>query len=306
MGVEKINEERKALMIGLGLNVFSAVIGILFYLWTSSISIFMDGVISLVLSISTFASMVVVSKRKRKKDSDYPFGRYPLETIFVIMRTVLMMGILIYTAYEASITILRWKEGVSPDLNLNLVLLISYAMLMTGATVLIYVVYSRAYKKGGCKSPILKVEMVSAVFDALVTLVAITSLIVFKYIPFLEPVSEIGDSITAIILSLFYFYEPVKIFLSQFKVLVGKRTLKEEEKKLREKLSSSFEEIRFYDVYIQDYGSSKSLFVTFYPRDEENVGEVGVFMEDILSFVKKDYPGSPIYLSPVAKMLHEH
>lgn len=297
--------ERNALYVGLGLNVFSSIVGILFYLWTRSISIFMDGLISLILSLSTMVSLIVVGKRKKGKDENYPFGRYPIETLFVILRTILMMGILAFTIYQAAMTIKSWNEGKNPDLNLDLAALVIYLFLMSGATLLIYLFYRKAYLKGGKTSPILKVEMVSAVFDALVTIVAISSLILFKYIPFLNPVSEIGDSITAIILSLFYFIEPLKILLKQLKILLGKRTRQEEEKALKETLSSSFPGIVFYDAYIQDFGSSKTLYLSLHPKEEDE-REFYSSISKVRLFLASEYPGSPIFISTYPKMLHEH
>ena len=76
--------ERRALYWGIAINIFSSVLGILFFVFTKSQTLFLDGFISLILCVSTIVS-VVVTKILNKKDSEkYPLGRYAIENLFLI------------------------------------------------------------------------------------------------------------------------------------------------------------------------------------------------------------------------------
>ena len=112
--------ERRALYCGIVINIFSSVLGILFFVFTKSQTLFLDGFISLILCVSTIVS-VIVTKILNKKDSEkYPLGRYAIENLFLIFRAILMLGIITYSIIEGSITIYKFSNGtLVDDLNIN-------------------------------------------------------------------------------------------------------------------------------------------------------------------------------------------
>ena len=73
------------------------------------------------------------------------------------------------------------------------------------------------YKKVNKQSDMILIEIKAAIFDTLVTFFGISSLWIFSNISFLNPVKEIGDSITVVILSIIYIFIPLKEIYQQIK-----------------------------------------------------------------------------------------
>ena len=172
--------ERMALYWGIAINIFSSVLGILFFVFTKSQTLFLDGFISLILCVSTIVS-VIVTKILNKKDSEkYPLGRYAIENLFLIFRAILMLGIITYSIIEGSITIYKFSNGtLVDDLNINYLTMIIYCILMAGSCLAITSIYTHYNKKLDTPSEIIKLEIISSIYDGLVTLFATISLLVF-------------------------------------------------------------------------------------------------------------------------------
>ena len=94
--------------------------------------------------------------------------------------------------------------------------------MMTSLCFLITFTYSFFNNKLSEKSEIINIEIKASIYDGLVTIFAISSLLLFSNISFLEPVKDIGDSITVIILSLFYLVTPIKELKKNIKRLKEK------------------------------------------------------------------------------------
>ena len=201
-----------ALRLGTVINIMCSVTGLVFFLITRSMSILLDTLISIILSVSTVISIFVSNKVIKDENSDNNVNKNSkLENKFLIFRALIMLGIIIYTIIDGSICIYDFSKGVlSLDYNADNVSLIIYAIMMTSLCFLITFTYSFFNNKLSEKSEIINIEIKASIYDGLVTIFAIGSLLVFGNISFLAPVKDIGDSITVIILSLFYLITPIK------------------------------------------------------------------------------------------------
>ena len=164
------------------------------------------------MSVSTVISIFVSNKVVKDENLDNNVNKNSkLENKFLIFRALIMLGIIIYTIIDGSICIYDFSKGVlSLDYNADNVSLIIYAIMMTSLCFLITFTYSFFNNKLSEKSEIINIEIKASIYDGLVTIFAIGSLLVFGNISFLAPVKDIGDSITVIILSLFYLITPIK------------------------------------------------------------------------------------------------
>lgn len=123
----------------------------------------------------------------------------------------MMLGTIIFTILDGALTILDFINNQTIDnFNASNWQLIVYGLSMCGLCLLITLVYSILNKKSQVKSEIIRIEIKASLYDGLVTLVAISSLLLFSNIEFLSGIKEIGDSITVIILSIIYLYSPLK------------------------------------------------------------------------------------------------
>jgi predicted Co/Zn/Cd cation transporter (cation efflux family) len=208
--------ELKALRWGFIINVCLSVVGIVFYILTKSMSIFLDMIIASVLVLSSIIS-IYVSKHVEKKYHCKP-NKFTLENAFLIFRSVLMIVIILYSLIGGISSIVSFKNGTyesefeASNLELGL-----FCFLMCGGCLLIMGIFMYYYKKVNKQSGMILIEIKAAIFDTLVTFFGISSLWIFSNISFLSSVKEIGDSITVVMLSIIYIFIPLKEIFSQLK-----------------------------------------------------------------------------------------
>lgn len=218
-----------ALRLGTIINTLCSVTGFVFFLITKSMSILLDTLISVILCVSTVISIFVSNKIVTDTNDNLDSQNVKckdnskLESKFLIFRALIMLGIIIYTIVDGAICIYDFQKGtLQVDYNADNISLIIYGVMMTSLCFLITFTYSFFNNKLSEKSEIINIEIKASIYDGLVTIFAISSLLLFSNISFLEPVKDIGDSITVIILSLFYLVTPIKELKKNIKRLKEK------------------------------------------------------------------------------------
>lgn len=297
--------EQKALYWGVAINVFSALLGLVFFFITKSQTMFLDAFISLILCVSTIISLVVARVVNKKDSEKFPLGRYAIENLFLIFRAILMLGIIAYTLIEGIVTIVHFYEGtLVSDVNINFTYMIIYAALMTGSCVVITVVYSYYNRKLEVPSEIIKIEISSSLFDGLVTLFAASSLLIFTYVPALSSVSKIGDSIVVIILSIGYLILPIKEIIKQIRILTDKRENQDIESEIRKFLNDEYSNFKIYDVYCALSGDVSSIYICLYPKEDLAASEISDEFTSIREELGQEYTHSKVILLLSDSKLH--
>ena len=208
--------ELRALRWGFIINACLSVVGIVFYILTKSMSIFLDMIIASVLVVSSIIS-IYVSKYIDKKYHCKP-NKFTLENYFLIFRSVLMIIIILYSLIGGTSSIISFKNGTfESDFEASNLELGLFCFLMCGGCLLIMGIFMYYYKKANKQSDMILIEIKAAIFDTLVTFFGISSLWIFSNISFLNSVKEIGDSITVVILSIIYIFIPLKEIFQQIK-----------------------------------------------------------------------------------------
>ena len=211
--------ELKALRWGFVINTCLSLVGIVFYMLTKSMSIFLDMIIASVLVLSSIIS-IYVSKYIDKKYHCKP-NKFTLENYFLIFRSLFMLVIIIYSLISGISSIASFINGTfESDFNASNLELGLFCFLMCGGCLLIMVIFMYYYKKTNKQSKMILIEIKASIFDTLVTFFGISSLWIFSNISFLENVKEIGDSITVVILSLIYIFIPIKEIYKQIKFYI--------------------------------------------------------------------------------------
>ena len=211
--------ELKALRWGFIINTCLSLVGIVFYILTKSMSIFLDMIIASVLVLSSIIS-IYVSKYIDKKYHCKP-NKFTLENYFLIFRSLFMLVIIIYSLISGISSIASFINGTfESDFNASNLELGLFCFLMCGGCLLIMVIFMYYYKKTNKQSKMILIEIKASIFDTLVTFFGISSLWIFSNISFLENVKEIGDSITVVILSLIYIFIPIKEIYKQIKFYI--------------------------------------------------------------------------------------
>lgn len=297
--------EKKALYYGVVINLFSAILGLTFFILTRSQALFLDAFISLILSISTIVSIVISNVINKKDSEKFPLGRYAIENIFLVFRAILMLLIILYTLFEGISTIYMFYQGtLVSDLNIDLIYMIVYCILMTLSCLSITVVYTYFNKKLPVKSEIIRLEITSSLYDGLVTIFATSSLLIFTYVDFFNKIEPIGDSIVVIILSLFYLSIPIKEIIKQIKILSDNRTNQDIEKEVKTYLQEFFPVYKIYDIYCSYSGDVCSIYICLYPESKKDVESLNIDFEKIRKKLYEEYQNAKVILILAKNKLH--
>ena len=182
--------------------------------------------------------------------------------------------------------------------------MIIYCILMVGSCLAITSIYTHYNKKLDTPSEIIKLEIISSIYDGLVTLFATISLLVFTYVPFLEPIQPIGDSIVVIILSCFYMIIPIKEIINQFKILTDKRQNQDIEKKIKKFVYEEFTNFKIYDVYVSYSGDICSIYICLYPINDFKTSEIREEFIEIRQKLYDKYNNPKVMLLLSQQKLH--
>ena len=160
--------ELKALRWGFIINACLSVVGIVFYILTKSMSIFLDMIIASVLVVSSIIS-IYVSKYVEKKYHGKP-NVFTLENVFLIFRSTLMIIIILYSLISGISSIISFINGdFTSDFEASNLELGLFCFLMCGGCLLIMAIFLYYYKKVNKQSGMILIEIKAAIFDTLVT-----------------------------------------------------------------------------------------------------------------------------------------
>lgn len=305
--MKKLNFEQRALSFGVAINFYSAFIGGLFFFLTRSSALFLDTMISAILCVSTIISMLVSKAVNKKESRKYPLGRDALENIFLLFRAGLMFALILYTIIDSSSSIYAFvNKTLVEDLNLSTLYLIIYMALMASSCFLITIVYIYYNKRLEVKSSIISLEIKASIYDGLVTIVAVSTLLLFSNIPFLKAYQAIGDAVTSIILSLLYLSTPIREIIRQINFLSDKRNNFEVEKNVKKQLVNKYKQFDFYDVYCSLSDDICSIYVCLLPKnDEMSADEVSSSFENISNYLYQEYNDCKVFLILTDKQLQD-
>lgn len=306
--MKNISYEQKALFLGVLINLYSAIIGFVFFYFTKATSLFLDFMISFVLVISTIISFIVSKYVSQEDTKKYPLGRYAIENMFLLFRAILMLVMIIYTIFDGTSTIVNFfNHTLVNDLNLSTMYLLIYMALMTSSCFGITFVYSYFRKKmikAKEDSAIINLEIKASIYDGLVTIFAVSSLLIFSSWSVLSPIKDIGDAITVIILSCIYLVTPIKELIRQIKVLTDKRRDVSSEKQILSILNKKFKNFSYYDVYFSYSGDICSIYICLMPKNEMPSDILSTQFKNISNFLYDEYPSCKVFLLLTNKMLH--
>ena len=300
-----MNNEKKALIWGVGINAFSAVLGFVFYGLTKSQSLLLDGLVSFILVLSTVISLFVSKGARKEESEDFPLGRWAIENLFLVFRAILMLLIIVYTITEAAITITHFFQGtLVDDVNISIILMVIYAALMVGSCIFITIIYSYYNKKSDKPSSIITIEIKASIYDGLVTLGATAGLLLFYHVPFFSPVKEIGDAVVVTVLSLIYTVTPVKEIIHQMKILSDKRRYQSKEAKIKEVIAGRYDSYIIEDIYYSFSGRCYTIYVALFPRENKTRDEIASDFDGISALLKSKEENTKVFLILSQEKIH--
>lgn len=194
--------------------LFFAILGVAWGWAINSEMIKFDGLYSLIsLGLALFA--IIAANFINKKDSNkYPFGKYNLEPIIVIIKSLVLLIMCLLTMYSAILNILSGGNDVEEGFALG------YSLISSIGCICIYL-YMRDKSKN-LNSEIVKVESKQWLMDTILSvgvLVGFLVAILLKYIG-LAKISRYVDPGMVILSSCIFLKMPVTLIIEAFKELI--------------------------------------------------------------------------------------
>ena len=210
-----------------------------------SVSIIMDAVNNLSDALSSTITIIGTKISQKKPDAKHPYGHGRVEyvTSFIISAIILVAGVL--AIYESILTIIN---GNKPDFNVVSIILISVAVLVK---VGLDIYFRHMGKK--VKSQALKGSGVDALFDALLSLGTLVSIIVYL------TTGVVIEGYIGIVIGLFMLKSGIDILRESLSSLIGERLDKDTAENIK-KVVCSFPEVKgAYDLIVNNYGPDKGI-----------------------------------------------
>ena len=216
------NVEGKALALGKWANLFMAFAGILTAWLSRSDAMMLDGLYSAVNFVSAVAAARIGARVGLPPTRNRPWGHDFDEVLYVTFRSLILIGVLIFTIVVSSAKIWTFfSGGTVPELIFGPIAV--YTVVIVLICLALTLNYQRAYRKTGSKSAILKTEMHAALIDCALSFGAGAALL---SLPFLKdtalgPYIPIGDAIIVLVLTLAIFRQPLITFRTTLSDLAG-------------------------------------------------------------------------------------
>ena len=231
------------ILTNLGLVTLKAIVG----LFAMSISIIMDAINNLSDALSSVITIVGTKLSQKKPDAKHPYGHGRIEYL-----TSLIISIIILIAGSSAIaeSIISIVKGGSPKFEVYSIVLIAIAVL----TKIVLGLYFRFVGKK-VNSEALKGSGVDALFDALLSLATLVSIIVW----FISDGKAVIEGYIGVIIGLFMIKSGIDVLRSSLSNIIGERMSKETAEAIKHLVCQNPQVIGAYDLIVNNYGPERGI-----------------------------------------------
>mgnify|MGYP003339964036 CR=1 FL=1 len=204
--------ESRALGLGTLGNAVGAVAALVFFLRSGSDALMLDGLYTAVMAGASVIAGRVSRAALQPRSRAYPFGASGQEPLYVLFRTLVLLGIIVFAMVSAAGKVLNHLHGVAVT-PVRLDGLGWYFGAMVLLNLWMWRVFAGAWSAGGRNSDLLRGMAVSARFDALITVGTGIALLGSPLLlgTGLAPLVPIADALLVLGLSLVLLPEPLGI-----------------------------------------------------------------------------------------------
>lgn len=205
-------EESRALGLGTLGNAVGAVSAMVFYLRSGSDALMLDGLYTAVMAGASVIAARVSRAALQPRSRAFPFGASGQEPLYVLFRTLVLLGIITFAMVSAAGKVLSHLQGAAvPPVRLDGLGWYFGAMVLLNLW--LWRVFVSAWSAGGRTSDMLRGMAVSARFDALISAGTGIALLGSPLLlgTRLAPLVPIADALLVLGLSLVLLPEPLGI-----------------------------------------------------------------------------------------------
>jgi predicted Co/Zn/Cd cation transporter (cation efflux family) len=214
--------ERRSLQIGVAASLLMAAMGISVYALSGSEALLLDGLYSGLMAASSFIAARIGANVVRPPDRAYPYGYDGQESLYVLFRSLVLIGILSVAVITAGTTIVNHLAGQTVA-AVQLRPVAAYAGLMVVLCLALAWRHERDWKRSGRCSELLRTEAHAARVDGLISAVAGAALLgapLLQSTP-LRPLVPVADSVLVLLLALAVVPEPLQQFWRALRQAAG-------------------------------------------------------------------------------------
>ncbi len=229
------------IITNLGLVAVKAVVG----LFANSISIIMDAINNLSDALSSVITIVGTKLSQKKPDAKHPYGHGRVEYI-----TSLIISIIILIA--GSVAIVESVLNIIKPAEVNFSI---YSVILIGIAVLVKIALGLFFRYRGKKlnSEALKGSGLDALFDALLSLATLVSIVVFL-------IWNVNiEGYIGVIIGIFMLKSGIDVLRTSLSSIIGERTSKETAEAIKKLVCQNPQVLGAYDLIVNNYGPERGI-----------------------------------------------
>jgi divalent metal cation (Fe/Co/Zn/Cd) transporter len=214
--------ERASLSVGVMGNVLGAVAGIAVFQMSRAEALLLDGLYSAVMCGTGLVAMQISANAVRPPTRAYPYGYAGQETLYVLFRSLVLIGVIGVAVIQSGLAIFSFSRG-APVEPLVLAPVAWYVLWMAALCIGLAWRHRRDWILTKRRSEVLRSEYQAAVLDLKLTLAAGLALL---SAPLLEStplavIVPITDPLLVLLLSAAVIREPLRTFLAAINEAAG-------------------------------------------------------------------------------------
>ncbi len=207
--------ERRSLKIGVYASALMAVAGVGVHLVSGSYALLLDGLYSAVMVGSGLVAARISRNVVRPPDRAYPYGYDGQEALYVLFRSLLLMGVLSFAAISALSTVIDYAYGVAVS-SVRLGPVAWYSIAMVASCWGLAWRHHHDWCRTGRHSQILLTEAKAARLDGLISGLTGLALLAAPLLQgtMLSGLIPVTDSLLVLVVSLLVVREPLQGFMT--------------------------------------------------------------------------------------------
>ncbi|MCV6586452.1 MAG: cation transporter [Marinibacterium sp.] len=266
--------EQNSLIMAKWANLMMAIAGLTAGFLANADALLLDGLFSGLNFLSAIAAARVAVSVRRRPDASRPFGYEVDESMFVMFRSLLLIGVVSMAFVSAvSRVIVYLHTGEATPVSLGWIS--GYVGLMMVVCFALYLYHRHNWRLTGRKSAILRAEARAALVDGVMSAGAGAAFLLIAMLQGgpLDAIVPVSDAIIVIVLCLAMIPQPVRMFRAALQDVVGVAVPAQELACIRAKTRALMAQSRFEVLDVAVVRTGRMLFHMVYLRPK---GEVGV------------------------------
>jgi len=236
--------EQRSLTIGMWANLVMGISGVVAAQLSHSEALLVDGLYSGVNFFSAIIAGRVAASVMRRPDHKSPFGYEADESLYVLFRSLVLLGILFFAGFSAINTIIHYARGgeVEELVHGPIIIYMSAMVILCFGLAAIHGYY---WRKTGKSSEILKTERIAALIDGYISAGAGGALLAVTFLegtPF-EVLIPIADAIVVVVMAVIMIGQPVGTFRGALHEVAGRSVDEDTINKVRERIEKVIENL---------------------------------------------------------------